>query len=285
MTTTEQSSIPTRKAIELVDDYDVVLLDAFGVLVHSEAALPGARELIDHLRTTGREFFVVTNDASKQPTASAERFKRFGLEIELQQIITSGSLLLPYFESAGLVGARCMVLGPPDSTQYVRDAGGVVVEPSADETYDAYIVCDDAGYPFLDTMDTALSALFRQIDRGDEPALVLPNPDLLYPRGDSLFGFTSGAAAMLLEAALARRYPSRELGFTRLGKPYTPIFEEARRRSSSGSVLMIGDQLETDIAGALAAGIDAALLPGVSRWEESAQRAEVWPTYLLSSLV
>ncbi len=284
MTTGDQSSIPTYKAIELVDDYDVILLDAFGVLVHAQAALPGARQLIDHLCAGERRFFVVTNDASKQPDASAERFQRFGLAIEAEQIITSGSLLSPHFERAGLVGARCMVLGPADSAQYVSDAGGVVVAPSVDESYDALVVCDDAGYPFLDTMDIALTALFRHIDRGDEPALILPNPDLLYPKGDSQFGFTSGAAAMLLEAALERRYPARELRFTRLGKPHAPIFEEAKRRAGGGTMLMIGDQLETDIAGAIGAGIDAALVAGVSRWEESAKRAKVWPTQLISSL-
>ena len=44
---------------------------------------------------------------------------------------------------------------------------------------------------------------------------------------------------------------------------------------------MIGDQLETDIAGALGAGIDAALLAGVSRWTE---RGTIAPTYLLADL-
>jgi ribonucleotide monophosphatase NagD (HAD superfamily) len=45
--------------------------------------------------------------------------------------------------------------------------------------------------------------------------------------------------------------------------------------------VMIGDQLETDVAGARAAGIDVALLAGVSRWHP---HAAIAPTYLLDQL-
>jgi ribonucleotide monophosphatase NagD (HAD superfamily) len=49
--------------------------------------------------------------------------------------------------------------------------------------------------------------------------------------------------------------------------------------------VMIGDQLETDIAGARAAGIDAALLAGVSHWTpEGGAAAAIIPRYLLASL-
>ena len=44
---------------------------------------------------------------------------------------------------------------------------------------------------------------------------------------------------------------------------------------------MIGDQLETDIAGAHAAGIAAALVAGISRWDRDAAIA---PTYLLATI-
>jgi len=58
---------------------------------------------------------------------------------------------------------------------------------------------------------------------------------------------------------------------------------------------MIGDQLETDIAGARAAGCDAALLAGVSRWPALERdaftlapggevHAPVAPTWLLDKL-
>lgn len=265
---------------ELIDRYEVLLLDAYGVLVHSEGAMPGAAELLAAIAERGKRFFVVTNDASKLPETGASRYRSFGLAIEPEQMITAGSLLA----SAGLGGARCMVLGTPDTERYVERGGGVIVPPADDAAYDAIIVGDDAGYPFLDTLDTALTVLYRHCDRGDNVRLILANPDLLYAKGEKRYGFTAGGAAMLLEAALTRRYPAREWAFERLGKPHRPIFDEARRRAGTDRLVMIGDQIETDIAGALDAGIDAALLEtGVTRWDERADDA-VQPTYVVRTL-
>jgi len=271
----------TARIAELIDRYDAILLDAYGVLVHADGALPGAAELIDHLRAIGKPFFVVTNDASKLPETGAARYQSFGLAIDADHMITSGQLLA----NTGIDGARCMVLGTADSAAYVRAAGGTVVAPDEDARYDVIVVGDDAGYPFLDTMDVALTVLFRHFDRGDRVRLILPNPDLLYPRSETSYGFTAGGVAMLLEAALARRYPTRGIAFERLGKPFPPLFAEARRRAATDNLVMIGDQLETDIAGANAAGIAAALLTtGVSRWDERSGQGGPQPTYLLATI-
>jgi HAD superfamily hydrolase (TIGR01450 family) len=270
---------------ELADRYETLLVDAFGVLVHSGGALPGAPEFIKHLTEQDRRFFVVTNDASTLTINSAARFQNMGLAIEPTSIITSGSLIAPYFEASGLVGARALVLGPPDSKRYVTQAGGVLINPTDDAEYDILVVCDDAGYPFLDTLDTTLTSLIRLFDAGKSPKLLLPNPDLIYPKGATGFGYTSGAVAMLLEAALHQRYPRERPSFVRLGKPFGPIFREARRRAGETSMVMIGDTLETDIAGARAAGIDAALLAtGVTNWDRAMDDPARGPGYVLRSL-
>jgi len=268
---------------ELAGRYDGFLLDSFGVLVDGRGALPGAAAMLAELDRRGRPYHIVTNDASRRAATSAARFRRFGLDIAAERILGSGDLLAPYFAANGLVGARCLVLGTDDSRALVGEAGGRVcaIDPGGD--YDAVVVCDDDGFPFLDGINAALSALFRALDAGRSVHMVLPNPDLVFPAGGGAFGFTSGAIGTLLEVALARRYPEQPPEFTRLGKPHPPLFQEAMRRLGGGRLLMIGDQLETDIAGAIACGLDAALLvTGVTRWSERA--TGVVPTYLLDSL-
>ncbi len=47
---------------------------------------------------------------------------------------------------------------------------------------------------------------------------------------------------------------------------------------------IVGDQLETDIAGARAAGIDAALVTGISRWRGGAAASDLVPHWLLDGL-
>jgi ribonucleotide monophosphatase NagD (HAD superfamily) len=268
----------------LIDRYEALLIDAYGVLVTQGGPLADGVALIDELHRRGRRFFVVTNDASRLPETIGARLRGFGMQVGDDEVIAAGALLTPWFARNQLAGSRCLVLGTDDSRAYVERAGGVVaaIDPAAE--VDVIAVCDDAGFPFLAGCEAALTIAFRMIDAGRPPRLVLPNPDLLYPKGGGEWGFTSGAVALLLEAGLERRYGAGAPRCERLGKPHPPLFDEAARRAGTRSLLMIGDQLETDIAGARRAGLDAALLTtGVSRWTGEVAEA-LAPTYLLSSV-
>ena len=271
---------PTTIA-ELLATYDGVLLDAYGVLVDARGPLPGAAALIAELNHRGLPYAIVTNDASRSVATYVARFAGFGLAIAGERIVTSGSLVPGYFRERGLHGARTCVLGTPDSVAFVVEGGGVPVPATPGMDIDAVAICDDAGTPFLAGIELTFSAIVRAVEAGRRPALVVPNPDLVYPKGEREYGFTAGAMALLVETALARRFPRAQLAFERLGKPEPHLFREGARRIGAARVVMIGDQLETDIAGALGANIDAALVAGVSRWTE---RDAIAPTYLLSDL-
>ncbi len=254
-----------RTTIEaLIDRHDLLLFDAYGVLVHSGGALPGAAAALDLVHRAGRPFFVVTNDASKLPETAAARYRRFGLPLEPSHIVSSGQLVAGYFATHRLIGARCAVLGTVDSEHYVRRAGGEVVPPST--AFDVLVIGDETGYDFVEGVDAALTSLFHRVDAGEPVHLVLPNPDLIYPRGVRSFGIASGSIALMLEAALARRYGAQHAPtFVRLGKPEPHLYLEALSRTNARAPVMIGDQLETDIRGAHAAGIASVLVAtGVS---------------------
>ena len=267
----------------LMARYTVLLLDAYGVLVHTSGALPGAARVIETLNRTHKPYYILTNDASKLPATSARLFQSFGLVIAADKIITSGSLLADYFNRHQLQGSACAVLGPEDSARYVELAGGTV---AASDPFEVVVIGDESGYPFLETIDTVLSGLFKSIDSGVNVHLVLPNPDLIYPKADQNFGIASGSIALILEAAVQRRYPDRpELRFTRLGKPHAAIFNEALKRSGTRDMVMIGDQLETDIRGAAEFGIDSALVDtGIAILNSKNFENSLTPTYYLSSL-
>jgi HAD superfamily hydrolase (TIGR01450 family) len=269
---------------KLMSRYAVLLLDAYGVLVHTSGALPGATRLMDTLNRTKKPYYILTNDASKLPATSAERFQSFGLVIAPDRIITSGSLLTDYFTRHQLKDRPCAVLGPEDSARYVELAGGRVV--SAQDPFEVLVIGDESGYPFIESIDAVLSGLFKKFDSGANVHLVLPNPDLIYPKADQGFGIASGSIALILEAALQRRYPHRpELKFTRLGKPHPAIFKAALERSNTMDMVMIGDQLETDIRGAVEFGLDAVLVnTGIANVSPDSVDIALQPTYFLDSL-
>lgn len=274
--------IPAVGAAELIDRYPAMLLDSFGVLVSHRGAISGAAAFVRRLNALGRRPLVVTNDASRRPDRLARWYAEVGIEIAADQILSSGHLLVEHFACHGLVGARCAVLGSPDSEFYVSEAGGEVV-PLTSDVFDAVVVCDDAGYPLLETLDHIISLAIRAVSAGRQLALILPNPDLIYPKGGGEYGITAGSIALVIEAALGVRFSQTAPQFVRLGKPYAPIFAEAQRRLGTSDMLMIGDQLATDIAGAADFGIDSALVTtGVNT--AAAEFDGPHPTWILESL-
>jgi len=279
-------SVPATTVEALLERYDLFLLDAYGVLVDASGALPGAGAFLSRLSAAGKRYLIVSNDCSRSIATSLARYRGFGLPLADDQILNSGLLLLDHFERFELRGARCIVLGPQDSSAYVEAAGGVVVAPD-DASATVLVIGDDAGFPLLETLNDVVTVLFARLARGERTELLLPNPDLIYPRGADAFGIASGAVAALLEAVLKLRDPSGGLRFTTLGKPHTPIFKAAVARFPEvdrGRIVMIGDQLGTDVLGANRFGLDSVLITtGIARPSELAS-APVRPTFTLDSL-
>lgn len=276
-------SIPTVTIDALIARYGALLLDAYGVLVNKEGALPGARELIATLNRLGKPYYLVSNTAAHLPEHASARYRKFGLDLAPERILTAGLLIQPYFEAQGYTGRRCAVLGPEDSFHYVNGAGAKAVSPFED--FDLVLIGDQVGFPFLDGVDAVLSRLIEKLDQGQTVPLILPNPDLIFPKASG-FGITSGTVALIIETALRQRYPDRpDVAFARLGKPEPGLFEEAIRRAGTRSLVMIGDQMDTDIRGAAGVGLDSALVAGgVSGAAFIAGSAGAKPTYLLESL-
>jgi hypothetical protein len=182
-------SVPTAATTrDLLDRYAGVLLDVYGVLLDGSGALPGAHELIDELNRRGTPYAIVTNDASRSIETYVRRFAQFGLTVPGERIVTSGSLLPGYFAAKTLAGARTCVLGTEDSKQFVREGGGDIVPLVQGLDLDVLAVCDDAGVDFQTSIEWAFSAVVRAVDAGRRPALVLPNPDLVYPKSAGELG-------------------------------------------------------------------------------------------------
>jgi HAD superfamily hydrolase (TIGR01450 family) len=284
--------MPAIRPEELIDRYDALLLDAYGVLVDKTGPLPGAVEFIGRLNQRGKPYFLLTNSASRLPDMMAEELARMDLAIPASNIITSGMLLANWVRSNGLAGQSAVVLGTEDSLRYARSAGLRPLAPGAleerltqqGELPGILVLADQAGFDLLNGINAVLSLLLQRLDRGRTMHLVLCNPDLIYPRAAGLLGVTAGGLAAMLEAILNERYGDAAPRFERLGKPNPPMFEEAVRRAGSRRLVMVGDQPATDIAGANRCGIDSALVDsGLAPTPGSAAGPQ--PTWRLSSLV
>jgi ribonucleotide monophosphatase NagD (HAD superfamily) len=269
----------------LADRYDGFLLDAYGTLVHGSGVYPGAAEALHLLDRMGKRWLMLTNDASKLSVRASDRYQSMGLPITPGHIVNPLMLLPDLFASRALVGARCRVLGPPDSCTYVTQAGGVVAALD-DPAFDVLVVCDESGYPFLETLDATLTDLAHLFAAGRRPVLLLPNPDLTFTKDAHRLGFAAGTLARMLSEGLHARFPDRpaaDFAFQPLGKPHPPMYARALDLLSTRNVVVLGDQLATDIRGGQDAGLATALVTwGVSQWRDQ-QRADVVPDWLVES--
>ena len=269
----------------LVERYDALLFDAYGVLVNASGALPGAPAAITRLVRDGVNFLVVTNDASRSPARAAERLTRLGMPVTPAHIMSSGMLIGPTLIERGLARARVVVLGTGDSAAYVRAVGATVVAPSVEAPADALVIADEGGFDLLGTMDAVLSMVLRGCEQGRPPALLLANPDLVYPSGAGTFGFTAGSLAGMLERALGLLLGDGAPTFEVLGKPAAKHFEAALAAAGTRRTVMLGDTLHTDIAGAQGVGIDSVIvLTGVTTEAQARAAGAHGPTYLMDAL-
>src|SRR6185436_18779327 len=112
------------------------------------------------------------------------------------------------------------------------------------------------------------------VQRGAE--LIASNPDRTFPQTDGLW---PGAGSLLAAVEAATGATP-----TIVGKPHPPLFESARDRAGARNPLVVGDRLDTDIAGANRLGWDSLLvLTGVSKKSDLPAASEK-PTYVAPDL-
>src|SRR5882762_367514 len=135
----------------IIDKYDIIFFDAFGVIKTYQGLMPGIQKTFEYLEAQGKEYYIVTNDASRSPVQLAESYHRSGLKhITHDRIISSGMLTKEYLDlkvDDGIVA----FLGTPESSHYI-DSSGLHTLPVSEINMDnidkvnAMVFLDDEGF-------------------------------------------------------------------------------------------------------------------------------------------
>lgn len=247
--------------------YDALLFDLDGVLYRGNEAIANAPETIAALRQDERRIVFLTNNSSRTPERVAAKLTSLGIAADPAEVVTSALATADLLASRG--GGTAFVMGGEGVVRALADAGLRVLDGRPDRADLVVIGIDD------DLTYAQLTTACVLVQRGAR--LVATNADSSFPGpGDELW---PGAGA-LLAAVSAATGAEAEI----VGKPYTPLFEAALKRSGGTNPLVIGDRLDTDVAGARALGWDSLLvLTGVSTRAELAASPYA-PTYVASDL-
>jgi HAD superfamily hydrolase (TIGR01450 family) len=272
----------------VVDPYKVVFFDAYGVLKNSRGIIPGVADALLWLLRSGRDIYVVTNDASKSPDQMAQSYVHptYGPLISANRIISSG-LLAKDFLRTKVRSGKVAYLGKPASAFYVESAGLEalpITQVTTEDDIRAIVLLDDEGFDWFAGLNRTLN-LARNLDI----PIIVANSDASYPVNGNEVAVAVGGLATMLEMIVGKR-------FIRFCKPDTMMFSYAfacacsnNSAVSKNDVLMVGDTLLTDIYGANAFGIDTALvLSGNTRAENASVQISasgIIPTHLCESIL
>src|SRR3954471_17625911 len=247
------------------------LIDMDGVIYRENHLIPGAAEFVDALISTGTPFLFLTNNSAPTPEDLVVRMKHLGI----------GGLFPRHFYTSALNTAEFLSETHPACTAFVIGEGGLLAalheRKIANDGIDPdYVVVGEGAAP-----TEKLSKAHEYIERGAR--FLATNPDNWCPVGSERTRPGAGATAAFLEASTGRRAYY-------LGKPNGYMFHRARRKLSEFSltepeaVIMIGDTMETDIRGAIEAGLYAFLVLSGSTQLESVGDYVYQPTRILQSV-
>jgi 4-nitrophenyl phosphatase len=245
-----------------------VVSDMDGVLWRGTSPLPGVAEFFGLLRERGIPFVLATNNSGRHPEDYVEKLATMGVpDMAAWQIVTSGTATADYLKQQYPIGARLYVIGNPGLVRVITESGFTL----ADTDVEAVV----AGIDFDFTYSKARTATY--LIRNTGAAFIGTNPDVTYPAPE---GLVPGAGSVIGMIQLATGIIP-----TIIGKPQRAMFDVAVQRLGvpAASTLMIGDRLDTDIAGGHAAGLKTALvLSGVSIREEI---EKFQPDYIYADLL
>jgi len=235
-----------------INSYDCVLLDLDGTIYHNTAALPGAIELIKHLQHIRKPFAFVSN-STINPRQIAARLSSMGATVETDLIHTASSASCDYVVErfAGPALPRYFNLANDAIDELMT--GRAIATQTEHEPCDAILVASPSSeFCTLKRQTIALRLLMRGA------LLVGICADRVYPSFEGLEMGAGAATAMLAYAANVEP--------VYCGKPQRVFFDHilSQLNVDPARCVMVGDNLDADIAPANAMGMTSVLtLTGV----------------------
>lgn len=239
----------------ILDNFDALLLDAFGVLNVGSSLVPGIIKTLETARQKNITLLVVTNGASYNSSKKIDQLSSLGLEFSNDEIISSrevAEIFLSFNQPKEPLG----VLG--NSGNYLNISNLNCIELEQDiEMFDKM-----NSFILLGTLqwDTVWQEILLNSLKLNPRPLFVANPDLVAPQDQNFSVEPAYFVSHLIKNGI-------HLPFW-LGKPFPTIFELAITRVNElagrhiplSRIGMVGDTLHTDILGANSFGLKSILM-------------------------
>lgn len=248
----------------MLEDARAVLIDLDGVLYVDWEPIAGAAEAIDRLREHRLALRFVTNTTAHSRDQTLNKLARLGLGVDDRELITPAALAVRHCRERGHHRVALIM-----NEEVKRD-----FEELEDTTGRAdAVIIGDLGSAFgYDVLNRA----FRQVMDGAE--LIALQKNRHWMRADGLSLDVGPFVAAIEFAARRDAYV--------VGKPAAGFFEQALASVGidASAAAMVGDDIETDIGGALRAGLNAILVRTGKYREDRVRESGIQPTRIVDSI-
>ena len=236
----------------MLPSYTTYLIDLDGVVYRGETLLPGAKEFIAWLDNTHKKYLFLTNNSFASEVQVIAKLARLGITTDASHVLGAAQAAVKNI-ARRFPNGTVYVVGEPPLLDIVRAHGLHVFEQAQQP---AKVPANPAS-PTSHLAEAVLVGLDRTFDykkltgavtaiRGGATFIAINRDPLLPIEGDVIPG--CGAMVAAIEAASST---APEV----VGKPQPTLLQEAMHtlNSQPDETVMIGDGLDTDIAGGLAA--------------------------------
>ncbi|XP_066155176.1 uncharacterized protein [Euwallacea fornicatus] len=286
---------------QLFESVDTVLLDIDGVLVRGGTVVPGSVGAVSKLRKLGKKIAFVTNNSMLSTQEFAESLTALGVSATAEDVVTPGTTLIQYLKNINF-NKQIYAVSPEYPKQLLREAGYTVIEYKdictenlADRAFamknlslKSLETCKDVGIVYLDLdFNCSLGALqVAQILLNH-----LKNVEILSGTSDDKVPFDENfffISSKFYIEAMENWTKKKAVPMAKPGNALKCMILSKFNITDPGKILMIGDNLQTDIAFGVQAGFQTCVvLTGncqkthIEPWDELRKEK---PDYIAESL-
>jgi glycerol 3-phosphatase-2 len=253
----------------LAAGYDQFILDLDGCVWVGDQPTPGAKEALQALRDGDKRIAFATNDPRAATEDYVTRLWGIGVQASLRDVVTVGGAI-QHLLAETRPGRTAFAIGTPALKKHVSDAGLRLLNGTdLASRAEVVVIAGTEDFVYEDLRNASLA-----VRRGAD--FIATGRDPTYPQPD---GMWPGTGALLAAVEVASESKAEIVG-----KPNPQLLLTALDRLGEGRTLVVGDRVDSDLAAAAGADLDAALVMTGGQTESDAAGADPAPVAVAETL-